>query len=67
MHSHKTSSSLTPVVVDEKTKSAIKKIKYTGPRNDPLDPEEENGRMMKAEADQVKIDLFWVTHFIYYL
>lgn len=37
-----------------------------GPRNDPLDPEEENERMMKAETDQVKIDLFWVTYLIHY-
>ena len=66
MHSHKILLNHTPVVMDEKPKSAIKKIKYMGPRNDPLDPEEENERMMKAETDQVKIDLFWVTYLIHY-
>ncbi len=66
MHAHKILLNHTPVVVDEKPKSAIKKIKFTGPRNDPLDPEVENERMMKAEADQVKIDLFWVTYLIHY-
>ena len=62
MLTHKSPFSQVIVMVDEKPKSMINKIKYTGRRNDPLDPEEENARMLEAERDQVKIDLFWVPH-----
>ncbi len=60
LNSNKNSLNQPRVIMDEKPKSMIKKIKYTGPRNDPLDPEEENELMAAAERDQVKIDLFWV-------
>ena len=60
LNSNKNSLNQHRVIMDEKPKSMIKKIKYTGHRNDPLDPEEENQLMSAAERDQVKIDLFWV-------